>query len=56
MVEMNEAGTVARDGKSFENVVFDDATLELLLATEAIAPSGAACLTLASRHRGELLP
>lgn len=56
MVEMNEEGTVAREGKSLENFVFDDATVELLLATEAIVPSGAACLTLASQHRGELLP
>jgi hypothetical protein len=55
MVETNEEGTIARDGKTLENHVFDDATIERLLATEAIAPSGAACLTLASRQHSALL-
>jgi hypothetical protein len=54
MVEINEEGTVAKDGKTLENYVFDDATIERLLATEAVAPSGAACLTLACQHRSAL--
>ena len=55
MVEINEEGTVARDGKTLENYVFDEATIERLLATEAIAPSGAACLTLASEKQDALI-
>ncbi len=55
MVQMNEEGTVAKDGKTLENFVFDDRTIERLLTTEAIAPSGAACLTLASQHRETVL-
>jgi hypothetical protein len=55
MVEVNEEGSIARDGKTLENFVFDDATIERLLATEAVAPSGAACLTLACQHRTALL-
>lgn len=56
MVETNEEGTIARDGKTLEHHVFDNATIECLLATEAIAPSGAACLTLACQYRAALLP
>jgi hypothetical protein len=55
MVEINEEGTIAKDGKTLENYVFDDATIECLLETEAIAPSGAACLTLARQQRAMLL-
>lgn len=55
MVEVNEEGTIARDGKTLENYVFDDLTIEHLLATEAIAPSGAACLALARQHHDALL-
>jgi hypothetical protein len=33
---------------------FDDATVERLLATEAITPRGAACLTLACQNRTAL--
>ena len=55
MVDTNEEGTVARDEKTLENYVFDDATIESLLTTEAIAPSGAACLTLAMQHRKEII-
>ncbi len=54
MVEVNEEGSIARDGKTLENFVFDDAAIERLLATEAVAPSGAACLTLASQQRDAL--
>ncbi len=56
MVETNEEGTIAKDGKTLENYVFDDATIECLLTEEAVAPSGAACLTLARQHRAALLP
>jgi hypothetical protein len=56
MVDTNEEGTVARDGKTLENYVFDDVTIGHLLATESIAPSGAACLTLSCEQRGALLP
>jgi len=38
------------------NFVFDDATIEHLLATEAVVPSGAACLTLACQRRTAPLP
>jgi hypothetical protein len=55
MVEFNEEGTVEKDGKTFENFVFDESTIERLLSTEAMAPSGAACLTLARQHRAALL-
>jgi hypothetical protein len=55
MVEVNEEGTIAKDGKTLENFVFSGATIEHLLATEAVAPSGAACLTLACEHRAVLL-
>lgn len=54
MVEINEEGSVARDGKTLENFVFNDATIEQLLTAEAIAPSGAACLALARQHRDAL--
>ena len=46
MVDMNEEGTIAKDGRTLENYVFDDTTIAHLLTTEAIAPSGAACLSL----------
>jgi hypothetical protein len=55
MVEVNEEGTVAKNGKTLENYVFDDTTIKELLTTETIAPSGAACLTLASGQRDFLL-
>ncbi|HEU0087522.1 MAG TPA: transcriptional regulator [Pseudonocardiaceae bacterium] len=55
MVHVNEEGTVAKGRNNLESFVFDDATIEGLLTTEAIASSGAACLTLASRHREVLL-
>jgi hypothetical protein len=56
MVDANEEGTVAKDGKTLENYVFDNVTIERLLATEAVAPSGAACLTLAGKHHAALPP
>lgn len=52
----NEEGTITKDGKTLENYVFDNETIECLLREEAIAPSGAACLTLARQHRASLLP
>jgi hypothetical protein len=55
IVDTNEEGTVAKDGKTLENYVFDDTTIKELLATEAVAPSGAACLTLARKSHALLL-
>jgi len=55
MVDSNEEGTVAKDGKTLENYIFDTTTIDHLLDNEAIAPSGAACLTLALQCRSELL-
>ena len=55
MVEINEEGTLTKDGRTLENFLFDDATIKRLLATEAIVPSGAACLTVACKHRAEIL-
>ena len=55
MVEVNEECTIAKDCKTLENFIFNEATVERLLATEAIAPSGAACLTLACQRRAILL-
>jgi transcriptional regulator with XRE-family HTH domain len=55
MVDTNEEGSVVRGDKTMESFVFDDATIERLLTTEAIAPSGAACLTLARGHIEALL-
>jgi hypothetical protein len=55
MVDTNEEGIIAKDGKTLENYVFDDTTIECLLTEEAVAPSGAACLTLACHHRAALL-
>lgn len=54
MVDVNEEGTITKDDKTLENFVFGDATIDQLLSSEAIAPSGAACLALARRHRDAL--
>jgi hypothetical protein len=55
IVDTNEEGTVVKDGKTLENYVFDDATIKDLLATEAVAPSGAACLSIAISDREALV-
>jgi len=54
MVDVNEEGTIAKDGKTLENYVFDKSTIEQLLVGEAIAPSGAACLKFALMHQDTL--
>jgi hypothetical protein len=51
LVEVNDEGTVTRSGPEREEFTFDGASIEHLLATEPIAPSGAACLALAWQHR-----
>ena len=48
MAELNEEGEVARFS-------FDDTTIDHLLATESIAPSGAACLYLVRQHHETIL-
>jgi hypothetical protein len=55
MVEANEEGTIAKDGKTLEHYVFDNATIERLLTEEAIAPSGAACLSMAQQCHQNIL-
>lgn len=55
LVEWNDEGTVARSGRDREHFTFDSATIERLLKSEAIAPSGAACLSLAWQHRETIL-
>jgi hypothetical protein len=55
LVEANEEGTVASNGQDAERFPFDGATIERLLSTEAMAPSGAACLSLAWHHRESIL-
>jgi hypothetical protein len=54
LVELNDEGAVAR-GHNQEHFSFDGATIRHLLATESIAPSGAACLHLAWQHRAGVL-
>jgi len=53
LVELNEEGTVAH-GPDRQQFSFDDSTIYDLLATEPIAPSGAACLYLAWQHQALL--
>jgi len=49
MVQQNEEGDVDR-----EVFPFDGATIERLLTTQPLAPSGAACLYLAREHQALL--
>ncbi len=55
LVESNEEGTVTSKGQNGEQFNFDAATIDRLLNTEAMAPSGAACLSLAWQHREAIL-
>ncbi|MBO2449040.1 helix-turn-helix transcriptional regulator [Actinomadura barringtoniae] len=55
LVEDNEEGSVASSGNNREHFAFDEQTITHLLENEPIAPSGAACLTLAWHHRSVLL-
>jgi hypothetical protein len=55
LVETNDEGTVTRYGRDHEQFTFDSATIDHLLTTESMAPSGAACLSLAWQHRVYIL-
>jgi hypothetical protein len=55
LVETNDEGTVTGHGSGSEQFTFDNATIDRLLTTEAMAPSGAACLSLAWQHRKFLI-
>lgn len=55
LVESNEEGTVAVNGEDREQFAFDQATIDRLLNTEPMAPSGAACLSLAWQQRESIL-
>jgi hypothetical protein len=50
MVDQNDEGEV--ESREFS---FDERTVDRLLTTESLAPSGAACLHLARQHRAEIL-
>lgn len=54
MVTENDEGDLAGD-QDMREFTFDQQTIQRLLATEPFAPSGAACLYLASKHRAFLV-
>jgi hypothetical protein len=54
MVHQNEEGEVVR-GQDREEFTFDGPTIQRLLASQPIAPSGAACLSLAWQQRSSVL-
>jgi hypothetical protein len=54
LVEVNEEGTVTRRSGG-EELTFDADTVHRLLTSGRLAPSGAACLSLAWAHRQHLL-
>lgn len=55
LVDFNDEGAMASNGKSREQFDFDKPTITRLLADEPMAPSGAACLTLALQKRAAVL-
>jgi hypothetical protein len=55
LVETNDEGIVTRHGPDSEQFTFDSATIDRLLTTESMAPSGAACLSLGWRNRESIL-
>jgi len=55
LVETNEEGTVTRGGAEREEFTFDGQSIDRLLSTEPIAPSGAACLYLAWQHHRSIV-
>ncbi|MBN1173463.1 MAG: XRE family transcriptional regulator [Micromonosporaceae bacterium] len=55
MVTHNDEGTIVTADRERREFTFDQATIERLLATEPIAPSGAACLHLAWNHHEAIL-
>jgi transcriptional regulator with XRE-family HTH domain len=54
LVEQNDEGDVAA-GEGSRQFTFDDGTIHRLLAKNSVAPSGAACLYLASAHKSAIL-
>ncbi|WP_239308666.1 MULTISPECIES: helix-turn-helix domain-containing protein [unclassified Frankia] len=59
MVAMNAEGSVVTTGpnqRACDGIPFTAATVRRLIEQEPLAPSAAACLDLAWRHRGTLLP
>ncbi|AEH08722.1 MULTISPECIES: helix-turn-helix domain-containing protein [Protofrankia] len=59
MVPVNAEGSVVTTGphrQASEGIPFTHATVRRLIEHEPLAPSAAACLELAWRHRGTLLP
>ncbi len=54
LVELNEEGTIT-SGPNHQQFTFDGSTINDLLTTEPMAPSGAACLYLARQHQESLL-
>lgn len=55
MGDQNEEGSIATSDKENRTFTFDRITIEQILTTESLAPSGAACLYLALRHREAIL-
>jgi len=55
LVESNDEGIVTGNGNNSEQFVFDGATIDRLFSAEAMAPSGAACLSLAWQLRASIL-
>jgi transcriptional regulator with XRE-family HTH domain len=55
LVEANDEGSIISAGKNREQFTFDEPTITDLLTNHPIAPSGAACLTLAWHHRADLV-
>jgi transcriptional regulator with XRE-family HTH domain len=55
MVEVNDEGEVVSLGERRQHLGFDPESVRELLTRERVAPSGAACLTLALEHRDFLL-
>jgi len=55
LVESNDEGTIAKTGRNHEHFTFDGTTIDRLLSSEPMAPSGAACLSLAWQHRESIL-
>jgi transcriptional regulator with XRE-family HTH domain len=55
LVDQNDEGDVVGEDHERRQFTFDEETIGRLLATEPVASSGAACLSLASAHRSAIL-
>jgi hypothetical protein len=55
LVESNDEGIITGRENSSQHFAFDNATVNHLLTAEPMAPSGAACLSLAWHHRETVL-